>query len=96
MADRPVFAKIDSNVVAFPQEEEWEPHKEGENIMKPFTNIAIFIFGLVALLHLLRLFFGWEVTFNGMVIPMWVSIFGLIIAGGLAVLLWRESRQAKL
>ena len=64
--------------------------------MKPFTNIAVFIFGLVALLHLLRLFFGWEVIFNGMVIPMWVSILGLIVAGGLAVLLWRESRQAKL
>ena len=64
--------------------------------MKPFTNIAVFIFGLVALLHLLRLFFGWAVTFNGMVIPMWVSILGVIVAGGLAVLLWRESRQAKL
>ena len=64
--------------------------------MKPFTNIAVSIFGLVALLHFLRLFFGWEVIFNGMVIPMWVSILGLIIAGGLAIMLCRESRQAKL
>lgn len=59
--------------------------------MKPFTTIAIVIFSLVAVLHVLRLIFGWEVVINGMAIPMWVSAVGFIIAGGLAVLLWRES-----
>ena len=61
--------------------------------MKPFTAIAIFIFELIALLHILRLFFGWEVIVNGFVIPMWASVIGLIIAGGLAIMLWYESRQ---
>ena len=30
------------------------------------------------------------------VMPMWPSSLGLIIAGGLAVMLWHESRQGKL
>ena len=63
--------------------------------MKPFTTIAIVIFSLVAVVHVLRLIFGWEAVINGMVIPMWVSVVGIIIAGGLAVMVWRESRPEK-
>ncbi len=59
---------------------------------KLFTTIAVGVFALVALLHVLRLAFGWEVTIQGSVIPMWVSVLGVIIAGGLAIMLWRESR----
>ena len=59
---------------------------------KPFTTIAVSVFALVALMHVLRLALGWEVTFQGSVVPMWVSALGAIIAGGLAVMLWRESR----
>lgn len=61
--------------------------------MKPFTTIAITIFALVAALHVLRLIFGWEAVINGMVVPMWASVLAIIIAGGLAVMLWRESRR---
>ena len=60
---------------------------------KPFAAIAVGVFALVALLHVFRLVFGWEVTFQGSVVPMWVSGLGVVIAGGLAVMLWRESRQ---
>ena len=63
--------------------------------MRPFTNIAIGIFALVVVLHVLRLIFGWEAVINGMVIPMWASVVGVLIAGGLAVMLWRESRQGR-
>ena len=59
---------------------------------KPFTTIAVGVFSLVALLHVLRLVFGWEATFQGSVVPLWVSGLGAVIAGGLAVMLWRESR----
>jgi hypothetical protein len=59
---------------------------------KPFTTIAAVIFVLMALVHIFRLAFGWEVTIQGSVIPMWVSALGVILAGGLAVMLWRESR----
>ena len=63
--------------------------------MKPFTNLAIAIFILIAVLHLLRLVFGWEVTIDGMVVPMWVSIMGFLIAGALAYFLWREAYKSK-
>jgi hypothetical protein len=60
---------------------------------KPFTYIAVLVFALIAIVHVLRLVFGWEVTLNAAVVPMWVSVIGLLIAGALAVALWWESRQ---
>ena len=60
--------------------------------MKPFTTLAVALFVLIAIAHLLRLFNGWEVIVGGFVIPVWFSWLGLIIAGGLAVMLWREAR----
>ncbi len=60
--------------------------------MKPFTVIAIVVFALVSLLHLLRYFLGWEVIINAVVIPMWVSVLGFVIAGGLTIMVWREMK----
>ena len=60
---------------------------------KPFTMLAVLVFALVALAHLLRLVYGWEATINGAAVPMWASGLGLVVAGGLAVLLWRESQK---
>jgi len=59
--------------------------------MKPFTTAALVIFALVAILHPLRMLFGWSVTLNGTDIPMWVSVIAFVISAGLAVGLWRES-----
>jgi len=61
--------------------------------MKPFTTIAVIVFSLIALIHLLRLFFGWEVTINRMILPLWISAPGFLIASGFALMLWRESRK---
>ncbi len=61
--------------------------------MKPFTTIAAVIFVLIALAHILRMFLGWEVTVNGIAVPKWASIAGLVIAAGLAVMLLREARK---
>ncbi|HMK13501.1 MAG TPA: hypothetical protein VK460_00605 [Burkholderiales bacterium] len=63
--------------------------------MKPFTNLAIAIFILIAMVHLLRLVYGWEATVNSLVIPMWLSVMGLLIAGALAYFLWREAYKSK-
>jgi hypothetical protein len=60
---------------------------------KPFTFLAVLIFALIAIVHVLRLVFGWEVTLNAAVVPMWVSLIGLLIAGGLAAAPWWESRK---
>ncbi len=61
--------------------------------MKPFATIAVIVFSLIALIHLLRLFFGWEVIINGMILPLWISVPGFLIASGFALMLWRESRK---
>lgn len=60
---------------------------------KPFTLVAAFIFGAVALVHLLRLIFGWVVTIVGADVPMWGSVVALVISGILAAGLWWESRK---
>ena len=60
--------------------------------MKPFTVIAIVVFSLIAILQLTRFILGWEVSVNGVIIPVWVSGIVFVIAGGLAVMLWRETR----
>ena len=59
--------------------------------MKPFTTIAVAFLALIAVVHLLRLFAGWEVIVVGFTIPVWWSGFGLLIAGGLALMVWREA-----
>jgi ABC-type Fe3+ transport system permease subunit len=61
--------------------------------MKPFTTIAIAVFALIAVMHILRLVLSWEITVNTVIIPMWVSVLGLIIAAGLAWLLWLENKR---
>jgi hypothetical protein len=58
--------------------------------VKPFTTIAVVFLALVAIVHLLRLFAGWEVVVVGFPIPVWWSAVGLLVAGGLAVMVWRE------
>ncbi|HYA14243.1 MAG TPA: hypothetical protein VEF33_07885 [Syntrophales bacterium] len=63
--------------------------------MKPFTIIAIVIFTLIAVAHLLRIFFCTEVIVNGIPIPLWVSAVATVIIGGLAYMLWRENRPKK-
>ena len=60
---------------------------------KPFTIAAIALFSLIALLHLLRLTLGWEVTVDGVTVPVWMSGIAFAIAAGLAVMVWRESRK---
>jgi len=61
--------------------------------MKPFTTIAAGFFALVAVVHLLRLFIGWEIMVNGMLVPRWISAPGLMITAGMALMLWREARR---
>jgi hypothetical protein len=61
--------------------------------MKSFSVIAIVVFALVSILHLVRFLLGWEVIVNTVVIPMWLSLLGFVIVGGLAFMLWREMKQ---
>ena len=60
--------------------------------MKPVIAVAAIVFTLVAVVHVHRLLFGWEVIVDDMVMPLWTSVAGAVIAGVLAVFLWRECR----
>lgn len=66
--------------------------QKGGKHMKPFTTLAVVVLVLAAAGHLVRLIFGWEIIFNGRSIPLWLSAVGLVLAAGLAFMVWRESR----
>jgi hypothetical protein len=42
------------------------------------------LFLIVALLHLLRIVFGWGAEIGGLGIPIWASWLGLLVAGAFA------------
>jgi len=59
--------------------------------MKPFTRLAVVILSLISMMQLTRFVQGWEVTINGVIVPVWVSGLAFIVLAGLAAMLWRES-----
>lgn len=61
--------------------------------MKIATLLSIVLFSLVAFAHLLRLLMGWQVSVEGWVAPMWISIIGTLVPAGLAISLWVEARH---
>ncbi len=56
----------------------------------PASLVAAFLFWLIALAQLLRVFFKVEVTAGGVNIPLWISIVAFIVLAALGVWLWRE------
>ena len=63
--------------------------------MKIFTRLAACVFAIVSVIHAARLCMHWQVTLNGIVIPMWPSVFGMVVPAFLAVMLWRESKEPR-
>ncbi len=62
---------------------------------KTYLQVSGIIFFIVGLLHLLRLFTGWMVILAGIVVPLWVSVFGVLFAWGLAYSAWVLTRKIK-
>lgn len=60
---------------------------------KPFTMIAVAIFSLIAMLQLVRFVLGWQVSVEGIAIPVWASGIACAVAAGLAVMVWREASR---
>ncbi len=48
---------------------------------RSFSLLAGIIFIIIALLHLLRIIYGWEAVIGGWAIPKWVSWVALIVSG---------------
>ena len=61
--------------------------------MKPFSHIAGLLLGLIALVQLLRVIWGWSVVINGFAVPLWPSAIACVVAAVLAVMVWREARR---
>jgi len=61
--------------------------------MKPVQTVVVVFLSLLALVQLLRVLLGWSVVVNGIAIPIWASTIAVLVAGGLALLLWREGRH---
>lgn len=51
---------------------------------KNYAMVTGLIFLAVAVLHALRLLYGWTAVLNGWTVPMWISGAGVVIAGYLA------------
>ena len=58
-----------------------------------FLLVTSAIFALIALLHALRLVYGWNVTIGEWTVPVWVSAVGFLIAGYLALQGFRLKRR---
>ena len=62
--------------------------------MKPFTALAAILLAIGALVQLIRFLCNWEVTINGMDVPVWASGIAFLVASVLATMLWRENSRA--
>jgi hypothetical protein len=61
--------------------------------MKPFAAVAVVVFALIALMQFIRFILAWEVTVNGLHVPVWLSGVAFLIMAGLAVMVWHEARR---
>jgi len=62
--------------------------------MNLFTKIASVIFGIIALLHLLRLIFSYpEIVVGGFHVPLWISMIGFVVTATLSFGLWKEAKK---
>ena len=51
------------------------------------------IFAVIALMHLLRIYNGWDAQIGDLMIPLWISWAALFIAGYLAVRGWQFAKM---
>lgn len=49
-----------------------------------YYRVTATLFLIIAVLHLLRVVYGWEAVLGGVVIPMYVSYVAIVVAGYLA------------
>lgn len=51
---------------------------------KTYLQITGLIFTVISVLHLLRVLMGWEANLAGWMVPGWLSIVAVVVAGYLA------------
>jgi len=68
-----------------------KPYFDMDMHSKPATKITAVLFVIGALIHFLRVVFGWSVMVGGTFVPMWVSLIVIPMGLILAFLLMREA-----
>ena len=61
--------------------------------LKIYSTISGLIFGIVSLMHLLRLLNEWTLQLGPLVAPVWMSWLGMVVAGMLSFWGFRLSRN---
>lgn len=62
--------------------------------MRRYLQISGAIFGIVTIVHILRLAFGWSAEIAGWNVPLWVSWVAIVAAGALCVWALRLAARA--
>lgn len=60
---------------------------------RPSIAIVAALLLIIAIVHLVRLFYHTSVMVNTVAVPVWLSLPALIVTGGLAIWLWMENRK---
>ena len=60
--------------------------------MKPFTTIAVIVFAVLCVAHIVRLVLDVAVRVGSTDIPQWISVVGALFAGLMAIMLAKENK----
>ena len=64
--------------------------------MRAYAQISGVIFGVIALLHIVRLVLDWPAQIAGWAVPLWISWIAIFAAGALCVWAFRLAARARL
>lgn len=59
---------------------------------KTVAKVSGAIFGIIAVLHLIRIILGWQLIFTGWEVPVWLSILPVVFMGWLAWVNWKAGK----
>jgi len=51
---------------------------------KTYFSVTVAFFAIIFILHLARIFTGWEASIGGWMLPQWISWVAVVISGFLA------------
>ncbi|MBX4216091.1 hypothetical protein KW797_04025 [Candidatus Parcubacteria bacterium] len=51
---------------------------------KTFNTVAGIVFGVAAIVHLVRAVYGWDLALGEWMLPVWASYAGVLVAGFLS------------
>lgn len=63
--------------------------------MRAYLQVSGVVFGVIALLHIARLWLDWPAQIAGWVVPLWLSWLAFAAAGALSFLAFRLVGQAR-